>query len=42
MLEQGYFIPLTQIVQRMYVQSPKLKGVTYNGVAYAQLPTRPR
>lgn len=34
-LEQGYFIPRTQIVQRIYVQSPNLKGVTYNGVAYA-------
>lgn len=34
-LEQGYFIPRTQIVQRIYVQNPKLKGETYNGVAYA-------
>lgn len=34
-LEQGYFIPRTQIVQRLYVQSPKLRNVTYNGVAYA-------
>ena len=34
-LEQGYFIPRTQMVQRIYVQSPKLKGETYNGVAYA-------
>ena len=34
-LEQGYFIPRTQIVQRIYVQSPKLKGEIYNGVAYA-------
>ncbi|HSD37347.1 MAG TPA: ABC transporter substrate-binding protein [Rhodocyclaceae bacterium] len=34
-LEQGYFIPRTQIVQRIYVQSPKLKGELYNGVAYA-------
>ncbi|MGO7823048.1 hypothetical protein ACC684_38615, partial [Rhizobium ruizarguesonis] len=25
-LDQGYFIPRTQIVQRIYVQSPKLKG----------------
>jgi peptide/nickel transport system substrate-binding protein len=23
------------MVQRIYVQSPKLKGETYNGVAYA-------
>jgi peptide/nickel transport system substrate-binding protein len=35
LLEQGYFIPRTQIVQRIYVQSPKLKGEVYNGVAYA-------
>jgi peptide/nickel transport system substrate-binding protein len=34
-LEQGYYIPRTQIVQRIYVQSPKLKGEVYNGVAYA-------
>ncbi|MGO6686382.1 ABC transporter substrate-binding protein [Rhizobium leguminosarum] len=34
-LDQGYFIPRTQIVQRIYVQSPKLKGEVYNGVAYA-------
>ncbi|MFJ5986171.1 ABC transporter substrate-binding protein [Lentzea sp. NPDC092896] len=34
-LQQGYYVPLTQIVQRIYLQSPKLKGVTYNGIAYA-------
>ncbi|WP_441236159.1 ABC transporter substrate-binding protein [Bradyrhizobium sp. 930_D9_N1_4] len=34
-LEQGYFIPRTQIVQRIYVQSSKLKGEVYNGIAYA-------
>jgi len=34
-LGQGYFIPRTQIVQRIYVQSPKLKGEVYNGIAYA-------
>lgn len=34
-LQQGYFIPLTQIVQRIYLQSPRLQGVTYNGIAYA-------
>lgn len=38
-LQQGYFIPLTQIVQRLYLQSPKLKGVSYNGVAYANFYT---
>jgi peptide/nickel transport system substrate-binding protein len=34
-LDQGYFIPRTQIVQRIYVQSPTVKGEVYNGVAYA-------
>ncbi len=34
-LEQGYFAPITQIVQRVYVQTPDLKDVTYNGLAYA-------
>lgn len=34
-LQQSYFVPLTQIVQRIYLQSPKLQGVTYNGIAYA-------
>lgn len=34
-LEQGYFIPRTQIVQRIYVQSPQIRDVVYNGVAYA-------
>ena len=34
-LDQGYFVPLTQIVQRLYLQSPRVQGVTYNGVAYA-------
>ncbi len=34
-LEQGYFIPRTQIVQRIYAQSPEVKDVLYNGVAYA-------
>jgi peptide/nickel transport system substrate-binding protein len=34
-LQQGYFVPLTQIVQRIYLQSPKLHGVSYNGLAYA-------
>ncbi|MDH2327401.1 ABC transporter substrate-binding protein [Cereibacter sp. SYSU M97828] len=34
-LEQGYFIPRTQMVQRIYVQSPEVKDVVYNGVAYA-------
>ncbi|MFT4012739.1 MAG: ABC transporter substrate-binding protein [Paracoccus sp. (in: a-proteobacteria)] len=34
-LEQGYFIPRTQIVQRIYVQSPEVRNVAYNGIAYA-------
>jgi peptide/nickel transport system substrate-binding protein len=34
-LEQGYFVPLTQIVQRLYLQSPRVQGVSYNGIAYA-------
>jgi peptide/nickel transport system substrate-binding protein len=34
-LQQAYFVPLTQIVQRVYLQSPKLHGVSYNGLAYA-------
>jgi peptide/nickel transport system substrate-binding protein len=38
-LQQGYFVPLTQIVQRLYLQAPKLKGVSYNGVAYANFYT---
>ncbi|RWR16986.1 ABC transporter substrate-binding protein [Microbacterium enclense] len=38
-LEQGLFVPITQIVQRIYVQSPKLQGVTYNGVAIANYAT---
>jgi len=38
-LQQGYFVPLTQIVQRIYLQSPKLRGVTYNGIAYANYST---
>ncbi len=38
-LDQGYFVPLTQIVQRLYLISPKVHGVTYNGVAYANFYT---
>ncbi|WP_134768564.1 ABC transporter substrate-binding protein [Nocardioides sp. 1609] len=38
-LQQGYFVPLTQIVQRLYLQSPKVKGVSYNGIAYANFYT---
>lgn len=32
-LEQAYFIPLEQNVQRIYVQSPELRGITFNAVA---------
>ncbi|WP_369372083.1 ABC transporter substrate-binding protein [Promicromonospora sp. Populi] len=35
LLDQAYFAPITQIVQRIYVQNPQLHDVTYNGVAYA-------
>lgn len=38
-LEQGYYIPLNQQVQRIYLQSPRVHGVTYNGVAYANYST---
>jgi peptide/nickel transport system substrate-binding protein len=38
-LEQGYFVPLTQIVQRLYLQSPRVQGVSYNGIAYANFYT---
>ena len=34
-LEKGYFVPITQIVQRIYVQTPDLHDVAYNGLAYA-------
>jgi peptide/nickel transport system substrate-binding protein len=34
-LDRGYFVPLTQIVQRVYVQAPEVSGVSYNGLAYA-------
>lgn len=38
-LEQGYFIPLNQLVQRLYLISPKIQGVSYNGLAYANFYT---
>ncbi|HEY0214023.1 MAG TPA: ABC transporter substrate-binding protein [Paenirhodobacter sp.] len=34
-LEQGYFIPRTQIVQRLYVHTPEIRDVIYNVTAYA-------
>ncbi|NTF96054.1 ABC transporter substrate-binding protein [Rhizobium rhizogenes] len=33
-LEQGLFIPTTQLIQRLFVQSPKLHGDAYSGAAY--------
>jgi peptide/nickel transport system substrate-binding protein len=38
-LTQGYFIPVVQQVQRIYLISPQVHGVTYNGVAYANFYT---
>ncbi|MFD2758704.1 ABC transporter substrate-binding protein [Gulosibacter faecalis] len=38
-LEEGYFVPVTQISQRIYVLSPDLHDVTYNGLAYASFAT---
>lgn len=38
-LTQGLFVPVTQIVQRIYVASPALQGVTFNGVAIADFAT---
>lgn len=38
-LTQGLFIPITQIVQRIYVASPKLQGISFNGVAIADFYT---
>ena len=38
-LGQGLFVPTTNQVQRIYVLAKNLHGVTYNGVAYANLYT---
>jgi len=38
-LSQGYFIPVVQQVQRIYLLAPNVHGVTYNGVAYANFYT---
>ena len=35
LLEQGYFIPRTQMVQRIYVQAPEIEGTVYNATAFA-------
>ncbi|MEQ3554311.1 ABC transporter substrate-binding protein [Pseudonocardia nematodicida] len=34
-LDQAYFVPLHQQVQRLYLNSPRVHGEAYNGVAYA-------
>jgi peptide/nickel transport system substrate-binding protein len=38
-LTQGYFIPVVQQVQRIYLIAPDVHGVAYNGVAYANFYT---
>jgi peptide/nickel transport system substrate-binding protein len=38
-LNQGYYIPVVQQVQRIYLLAPNVHGVTYNGVAYANFYT---
>jgi peptide/nickel transport system substrate-binding protein len=38
-LNEGYFIPVVQQVQRIYLIAPNVHGVTYNGVAYANFYT---
>src|SRR3984957_16688038 len=38
-LSQGYFVPVVQQVQRIYLLAPNVHGVTYNGVAYANCHT---
>jgi peptide/nickel transport system substrate-binding protein len=38
-LTQGYFIPVVQQVQRIYLIAPNVHGVAYNGVAYANFYT---
>ncbi|WP_345471900.1 ABC transporter substrate-binding protein [Glutamicibacter ectropisis] len=38
-LDQAYFVPLVQLVQRLYLSSPKVRGIQYNGLAYANFYT---
>jgi peptide/nickel transport system substrate-binding protein len=38
-LQQGYFIPVVQLVQRIYLIAPNVHGVAYNGLAYANFYT---
>jgi peptide/nickel transport system substrate-binding protein len=38
-LSEGYYIPVVQQVQRIYLYAPDVHGVSYNGVAYANFYT---
>ncbi|KQO97650.1 ABC transporter substrate-binding protein [Leifsonia sp. Leaf264] len=38
-LEQAYSIPTVQLIQRLYLISPAIEGVEYNGLAYANFYT---
>jgi len=38
-IQQGYFIPILNLVQRIYVLASNVHGVTYNGTAYANFYT---
>jgi peptide/nickel transport system substrate-binding protein len=38
-LNQGYFDPIVQQVQRIYLVSPKVQGIQFNGLAYANFYT---
>ncbi|MEV4419783.1 ABC transporter substrate-binding protein [Patulibacter sp. NPDC049589] len=39
LLQQGYFIPILDLVQRIYLTAGNVQGVTYNGLAYANFYT---
>jgi peptide/nickel transport system substrate-binding protein len=38
-LQQGYFIPILNLVQRIYLLAPNVHDVSYNGLAYANFYT---
>jgi peptide/nickel transport system substrate-binding protein len=38
-LQQGYYIPILNLVQRIYAYAKNVHGVTYNGTAYANFYT---
>jgi peptide/nickel transport system substrate-binding protein len=38
-LQQGYFIPVLNLVQRIYLTAANVHGVAYNGLAYANFYT---